>query len=317
MNLDFSALKRNRSLASTNLIQKIEEQSSNIYKDDDRFWTCQKDKAGNGLAVIRFLPAPGDEDFPWVKYYRHAFKGPTGKWYIENSRTTLNEPDPLAELNNKLWNSGFDSDKDLCRKQRRTTTFISNIYVVKDPENPENEGKVFLFKYGKKIFDKIQQMLQPDAALGEEPVNVFDLWDGANFKLKIRKVEGQINYDSSLFESPSPLSDDDAKLEAIWKQEHSLKQFLEPSNFKSYEELKKRLELVLNDVQPKDESVTEEEEQVAIPPKKTERKFEEAPKKKEVVQEAEAPAPKYGEASTDDDDDAAIMTYFSQLGKNG
>ena len=223
---------------------KINKKSES-YKDD-RFWRPELDKSSNGFAVIRFLPAPNEEDLPWARLFSHGFQGPGG-WYIENSRTTLGDKDPVSEMNTKLWNSGLESDKEIARKRKRRLNYISNILVVSDPANPENEGKVFLYKYGKKIFDKINEAMQPEFA-DEEAINPFDFWKGANFKLKVRKVAGFINYDKSEFDSQSELFDgDDAKLEELWKTEYALSEFTDPSNFKSYDELKSRLHTVIGD----------------------------------------------------------------------
>ena len=205
---------------------------------DERLWKPELDKTGNGYAVIRFLPAVEGEDMPWAKVWNHAFQGPTGQWYIENSLTTLGQKDPVSELNSSFWNSGIESDKEIARKQKRKLQYFSNIYVVSDPKHPENEGKVFLFRYGKKIFDKIMEAMQP-AFEDETPVNPFDFWQGANFKLKIRKVDGFWNYDKSEFEAPSALFDNDDDIEGVWNKQYAL------SNFKSYDELKKRLDTVL------------------------------------------------------------------------
>lgn len=214
---------------------------------EDKFWKPEVDKAGNGYAVIRFLPAPsqdGDEGLPWVKVFDHGFQGPGG-WYIENSLTTLGQKDPVSEYNSQLWNSGIEANKEVARKQKRRLSYISNIYVVEDPKNPDNEGKVFLYKFGKKIFDKINEAMNPQFE-DEKAFNPFDLWNGADFKLKIRNVEGYRNYDKSEFASTGTLGGfSDDKLEEVWKQEHSLKEFLDPSNFKSYDELKARLDKVL------------------------------------------------------------------------
>lgn len=210
---------------------------------DDRFWTPTVDKAGNGYAVIRFLPPPENEDVPFVRMFDHGFQGPGG-WYIENSLTTLGKNDPVSEYNSKLWNSGIEANKEIARKQKRRLHFISNIYVVTDSGNPANEGKVFLYKYGKKIFDKLKEAMEPQFA-DEEAINPFDLWAGANFKLKIRNLEGYRNYDKSEFDKPSALLDDDKALEKVWKSEHSLQEFLSASNFKSYDELQARLSKVL------------------------------------------------------------------------
>ena len=210
---------------------------------DDRVWKLECDKSGNGYAVIRFLPAPNGEDLPFVKLYSHAFQG-SGGWYIENSLTTLKQRDPVSELNTELWNNGTDSGKEIARKQKRKLTYISNIYVVKDPANPDNEGKVFLYKYGKKIFDKLTEAMQPEFE-DESPIDPFDFWQGANFKLKAKNVAGYRNYDSSEFASQSALLDDDDAMEAIWKKQYSLAELVAADQFKSYDELKKRLDYVL------------------------------------------------------------------------
>jgi hypothetical protein len=243
----FANLKR-QSGNLDKLAKAIEQlNSAESPSKEDNFWKPEVDKAGNGYAVIRFLPAPstdGDDGLPWVKVFNHGFQGPGG-WYIENSLTTLGQKDPVSEYNSQLWNSGIESNKEVARKQKRRLSYYANIYVVEDPKNPENEGKVFLYKFGKKIFDKINEAMNPQFE-DEKAVNPFDLWAGANFKLKIRKVEGYQNYDKSEFESPSVLGAfDDDKLESIWKKEYSLKEFLLPENFKSYDELKARLDKVL------------------------------------------------------------------------
>ena len=245
---DFSALKRNRN-AFDSLKKAMEVPSSTAEagsKDDTRFWQPEVDKAGNGMAIIRFLPAPaadGDDALPWVRVFNHGFQGPGG-WYIENSFTTLNQKDPVSEYNSILWNSGIEANKEIARKQKRRLTYISNILVVSDPKNPENEGQIKLYKYGKKIFDKISEAMNPEFA-DETPLNPFDFWEGANFKIKIRQVEGYRNYDKSEFDSITPVDGDDAALEAIWKKEYSLKEFLEPKQFKSYDALKAKLDKVL------------------------------------------------------------------------
>jgi hypothetical protein len=242
MTTSFAQLKNNRQNQFQKLANEINKGAYES-KDDTRFWKPETDKAGNGYAVIRFLPAPQNEDTPFVRIWDHGFQGPGG-WYIEKSLTTLGQKDPVSEYNTQLWNSGVEENKEIVRKQKRRLHYISNIYVVKDPANPQNEGKVFLFQYGKKIFDKLNDLMTPQFQ-DEEPINPFDFWEGSNFKLKIRQVEGYRNYDKSEFDSKSPLLDDDEELENVWKQEHSLKAFLEPSNFKSYDELKARLHRVL------------------------------------------------------------------------
>lgn len=243
MATNFSELKKLRG-SSKELLDKLISGQQQDTSKDDRFWYPNVDKAGNGYAVVRFLPAPAGEDVPFVRIFSHGFKGPSGSWYIENSLTTIGKTDPVGEYNTQLWNSGLESDKEIARKQKRKLTYISNVYVIEDSQNPENNGKVFLFKYGKKIFDKLNEAMNPQFA-DEEPLNPFDLWDGANFKIKIRNVEGYRNYDKSEFSSASPLFEEESKLENIWKSEYPLQEFLAPSNFKSYEELKSKLHRVL------------------------------------------------------------------------
>ena len=243
--VDFATLKNNSSSMFDKLTQEVTKLNNVEYGGDDRFWYPDVDKAGNGYAVIRFLPAPGDEDVPFVRIWTHGFKGPTGQWYIENSLTTIGRPDPVGEMNSKLWNMSTDDDspsRKQARNQKRKLGFVSNVYIIQDSLNPENNGKVFLFRYGKKIFDKINEAMNPQFA-DEAKMNPFDLWNGANFKVKIRNVEGYRNYDKSEFGERGPLSDDDRALENIWKQCHSLQEFLKPENFKSYDELKLKLEI--------------------------------------------------------------------------
>ena len=213
--------------------------------DDDRFWKPTRDKAGNGYAVVRFLPAKEGEDLPWVRYWDHGFKGPTGLWYIENSLTSIGQDDPVSESNSVLWNSGRDEDKALARERKRRLHYISNVLVVSDPENPQNEGKVFLYQFGKKIFDKIMDVMQPQFA-DEQPVNPYDFWEGADFKIKIRKVEGWVNYDKSEFSKPASLFEgDEARLTEVYDKLYSLQDFLKPENYKTYDELKMKLNRVL------------------------------------------------------------------------
>ena len=212
---------------------------------DERLWKPELDKSGNGYAVLRFLPAVHGEELPWAKVYSHAFQGPTGQWYIENSLTTVGQKDPVSEYNTALWNTGAESDKEIARKQKRKLQYYSNVYVVTDPKHPENEGKVFLFRYGKKIYDKLLAAMQPEFQ-DEKPVNPFDPFSGANFKLKIRKVAGFWNYDKSDFESSSQLFEDEAKIEAVCQKAYPLKEFTAADNFKSYDELKTRLDIVLS-----------------------------------------------------------------------
>jgi hypothetical protein len=248
MATSFADLKKSRNKDLEKLTSEIskltDKEASKKSYEDTRFWKPTVDKAGNGTATIRFLPAPAGEDVPWVQIFSHSFQGPTGKWYIENSLTTLNKKDPVSEHNSVLWNSGIESNKEVARKQKRKLNYISNIYVIRDPANPDNDGKVFLFKFGKKIFEKLNDLMNPSFE-DDAPVNPFDLWEGANFKLKIRKVEGYQNYDKSEFEKPAPLSQDEDDLERIWKSQYALNEFLSESNFKTYDELKTKLNSVL------------------------------------------------------------------------
>ena len=289
--MSFSTLKKRSGSSLENLVKEAEKLNKQGPGADERFWKPELDKSGNGYAVIRFLPAPDGEDLPFVKLYSHAFQGPGG-WYIENSLTTLGQKDPVSEYNSQLWNNGTDAGKDAARKQKRKLTYISNIYVVKDPANPENEGKVFLYKYGKKIFDKLTAAMQPEFE-DEEAIDPFDFWQGANFKLKAKNVAGYRNYDSSEFTAVTPLLDDDDALEAVWKKENSLKEFIDADQFKSYDDLKKRLEYVLGSKRPT--SVIEEED--------TDRGAAE-----ELVTAAVSTTP----SSVNEDDDDAL-SYFQKL----
>lgn len=243
--VDFTALKTNRKSNFDKITSEVTKLSTPQQgaQEDTRFWQPEVDKAGNGYAVFRFLPAPGSEDIPFVRVWDHGFQGPGG-WYIEKSLTTLGQKDPVSEYNSQLWATGSKANQDQVRKQKRRLTYVSNIYVVKDPAHPENEGKVFLYKYGKKVWDKINLAMHPEFE-DEAAINPFDLWEGANFKLKIRKVEGYRNYDKSEFEAASPLFADDDEMEAVWKQEYPLQSFLAPSEFKPYDTLKARLYKVL------------------------------------------------------------------------
>ena len=243
--MSFANLKKQSKLGSltAKLVKEVEKMNNNGSSGDDRLWKLDVDKSGNGYAVIRFLPAPDGEDLPFVKLYSHAFQGPGG-WYIENSLTTLGQKDPVSEYNTTLWNNGTDAGKETARRQKRKLTYVANVYVVKDPANPENEGEVKLYKFGKKIFDKLTAAMQPEFE-DEEAIDPFDFWQGANFKLKAKNVAGYRNYDSSEFAGTSPVLDDDDALEALWKKEYSLQEFVAADQFKSYEDLKKRLEYVL------------------------------------------------------------------------
>tara|TARA_Y100001937_G_scaffold78419_1_gene106344 strand:+ start:18 stop:896 length:879 start_codon:yes stop_codon:yes gene_type:complete len=270
--MTFANLKKQSRLGS--LTSKLTTEIEKMNKGgtggaDERLWKLEVDKAGNGYAIIRFLPAPEGEELPWAKVWSHAFQGPGG-WYIENSLTTLGQKDPVSEYNRLLWNSGNDADKDLARKQKRKLSYISNIYVVKDPTNPHNEGKVFLYKFGKKIFDKITAAMQPEFE-DESAIDPFDFWAGANFKLKAKNVAGYRNYDSSEFAATGALLEDDDALEALWKKQYSLSEFTAPDQFKTFDDLQKRLDQVLNSTRPNiaPEVVDDEEEIVTAKPEPT------------------------------------------------
>ena len=302
--MSFANLKT-RSTDISKLVQAAEAAGGGEKKSygDDRFWQPTVDKSGNGYAVIRFLPAAEGEDLPWVKYWDHGFKGPTGLWYIENSLTTIGQDDPVSEMNSRLWNSGRDEDKKIVRERKRRLHYVSNIMVISDPANPANEGKVFMYRYGKKIFDKLMDIMQPQFQ-DEQPVNPFDFWTGANFKLKIRKVEGYRNYDKSEFDGPSQLAPDD-KLESIYNSLNSLAEITDPKNFKPYAELKAKLNRVLGE----EGAMFSTAESVDLDETAAPRSFAAVPE-----------TPMYGggsestvSASIDDDDDDDTMSYFAKL----
>ena len=310
MALSFAELKKQREATKAKLSGELTKMNQSGVKDDDRFWYPDTDKAGNGFAVVRFLPAPEGEDVPFVRLWEHRFQGPGG-WYIENSLTTIGKQDAIADYNNELWNSTTDDKspaREQVRKQKRKLIYISNVYIVKDPANPENEGKVKLFKYGKKVFDKLNEAMNPPAIEQEEPMNPFDLWEGANFKIKIRQVDGYRNYDKSEFDDVGPLDEDDEVMEAIWSKAHSLAEQIAPDKFKTPEQLKAALDRVLrksaaastkavDDDAPFD---TDEEEK----PKKT---LKEASAKKLGEKKTKA-APK-----KDDDDDVDPMDFLQNI----
>ncbi len=305
--MDISTLRKMRNSDFGKIAAEFEkggtgttEQKS--YKDD-RFWKLEADKAGNGSAVIRFLPRHTEDELPWVKVWNHGFQGPTGKWYIENSLTTLGQQDPVSELNARLWNSGIEADKDVARKQKRKLKYIANILVVSDPKHPENEGKVFLFQFGKKIFDKIMDKAKPTFE-DEEPVNVFDLWEGADFKLRMRKVEGYPNYDQSVFNEPSPVAESDEEILEVVNKQYRLSEFLEAKNFKTYDELARKLNDVLNGTPAQTAaSIAEDEDEEAFVPTAT-------GAKRVVVQEERKPV-KVASKVEDDDDEA--MSFFKKI----
>ena len=303
--MSFSSLKKNKASVFSKLQKQLEE-TTKVGTVDERFWRPTVDKAGNGFAVIRFLPASDGEDMPFVKMYSHAFQG-VGGWYIENSLTTLGQNDPLGEYNRELWNSGDETLKEQVRKQKRKLQYYSNIYVVKDPGNPENEGKVFLFRYGKKIHDKIMDAVNGDELEGREGINPFDFWTGADFKLRVKKVAGYPNYDSSEFISPDTLENlDDAQLESIWTRQHKLSTLVAADQFKSYDQLKARLDLVLG--RKNTESVSQPSAPAAdVSAKPT---FE-----KPAAPAVEEPVAKAGE-DTEDEDGDDVMDYFKKLAES-
>jgi hypothetical protein len=300
--MDIQALRKMRNSDFSKIAGEFEKianpQTETKSYNDDRFWRLEGDKAGNGTATIRFLPRVEGDELPWVRIFSHGFQGPTGKWYIENSLTTLGENDPVGELNTQLWNSGSEANKEIARKQKRKLSFIANILVVSDPKHPENEGKVFLFKFGKKIFDKIMDKARPTFE-DEKPVNVFDLWEGANFKLRMRKKDGYANYDESVFTEPCAVSDEESQLLKIVNSQVKLAEFVERKNFKSYDELKKKLNEVLSGDTFAGKSAAEiaqdEDRPVASAPK---------------IASKPAPTPK----SVDEDDDD-VMSYFEKIAK--
>ena len=308
--MSFANLKKQSSLGSltAKLVKEVEKQNNTGGGGDDRLWKPEMDKTGNGYAVIRFLPAPDGEDLPWVKLYSHAFQGPGG-WYIENSLTTTGGKDPVSEYNRELWNSGIDADKDTVRKQKRKLSFYANIYVVQDKANPQNEGKVFLYKFGKKIFDKIMEAMQPEYE-DETAINPFDFWQGANFKLKLKKVAGYWNYDSSEFAAPSPLLDDDDALEALWKKQYSLQALVAADQFKSYEDLEKRLKMVLGQKQAParydEETADEDNNRGSYTPDFNSRDIKPVPPN--LKEELNNLSP----TKTDEDEDDAL-SYFQKL----
>ena len=298
--MSFENLKRNRDQISK-LVQAAEAAGGGTSGDkknydDERIWKPTVDKAGNGYAVLRFLPAAEGQELPWARYWDHGFKGPTGLWYIENSLTSIGQPDPVGELNSRLWNSGYDEDKEKARAQKRRLHYVVNALVVQDPSAPHNEGRVVLYKFGKKIFDKIMDVMQPQFA-DETPVNPFDFWDGADFKLKIRQVEGYRNYDKSEFASPSQLFDaDETKLEEVYGKLHNLSEFTDPKNYKTYDELKAKLARVLGE-----EAIT------AGAPTMAQESMVNTP---EPAPEYKVAEPISAENASDDDD---TMSYFSRL----
>jgi hypothetical protein len=317
--MSFQNLKKQSSLGSLTekLVKQVEKLNTTSGGADERLWKPVMDKGGMGSAVIRFLPAPDGEDVPWAKMYTHAFQG-AGGWYIENSLTTIGQKDPVSEFNRGLWNSGSEQDKETVRKQKRKLSYYSNIYVVKDPANPQNEGKVFLFKYGKKIFDKILNAMQPEFD-DEDPINPFDFWQGANFKLKIVKKDGYWNYDKSEFDRVAPLLDDDDALEAIWKKEYSLAAITAADQFKSYEDLERRMNYVLGlsktSSPTQSRAVVEQEDELESYTQTSSREERVMEELEESYSRAKSPSlPKISQ--DDDDDDDSALSYFQKLAED-
>ena len=303
--MSFEQLKQNRSAAIDKLINAAAKDTEKKSYGDDRFWTPTVDKAGNGYAIIRFLPAGKGEDLPWIKYWDHGFKGPTGRWYIENSLTSIGQNDPVSEMNTQLWNSGREEDKETARMRKRRLHHVSNILVVSDSANPQNEGKVFLYKYGKKIMDKVMDVMQPQFQ-DEKPVNPFDFWGGANFKLKIRNFEGYRNYDKSEFDSQTELfGGEEAKLEAIYEKLHGLNEFINQESYKSYADLKKKLYEVLGEEQLANTFSTDTQVELN--------------ETREVKVDAPAAvaAPAQSDVSLDTEDDGDTLSYFAKLAQQG
>ena len=303
--MSFADLKKQSKLGSLTekLVKEVEKMNTSGSSEDDRFWKLSVDKSQNGYAVIRFLPAPEGEDLPFVKVYSHAFQG-SGGWLIDSCLTTLNQKCPVCEHNSGLWNNGTDAGKEQARKQKRKLTYISNIYVVKDPANPENEGKTFLFKYGKKIFDKLTEAMQPEFE-DEEAIDPFDFWQGANFKLKAKNVAGYRNYDSSEFARPDALLEDDDEMEAIWKKQYSLAEFVAPDQFKTYDELKKRLDYVLGN---RGVPMMQDQETVEM-----EESFERERRGETSNSDNDFNSPDITMSSSSDDEDDETLKYFAAL----
>lgn len=304
--MSFANLKRNRT-DFTKLVSAAQQAGGGEQQQsygDDRLWKPTVDKAGNGYAILRFLPATEGQDIPWVRYWDHGFKGPTGQWYIEKSLTSIGQQDPVGELNSKLWNSGYEDDKETARKQKRRLHYVTNVLIVSDPSAPQNEGKVFMYQFGKKIFDKIMDLMQPQFP-DEKPVNPFDFWEGADFVLKIRQVEGYRNYDKSEFRSPSSLYDgDEAKLESVYNQLHDISEYNDPSKYKSYDELKTKLHMVLGEQAPR---TVKQEVSMDLDDEIPE--FRSAPSP--TPSSASRPDMTTAESSMEDDDDT--ISYFAKL----
>ena len=304
--MDIQTLRKMRNSDFGKISQEFEKvanpQSETKSYADDRFWKLEADKAGNASATIRFLPRTEGDELPWVRVFSHGFQGPTGKWYIENSLTTIGENDPVGELNSRLWNTGLDSDKEIARKQKRRLHYVANVLIVSDPKHPENEGQVKLFKFGKKIFDKIMDKARPTFE-DETPVNVFDLWEGADFKLRMRKVDGYPNYDQSVFQEPAAIANgDEEEILAVVNKQYKLAEFTDAKNFKSYDELARKLASVLDGgAAPAATAASLAEDDDYTPPART-----------TVTKPAAQPVKVSASADEGDEDDDA-MSYFKKI----
>jgi hypothetical protein len=301
--MSFSDLKKKSSLGSltSKLVQEVEKMNSSSGSSDERLWKPEVDKAGNGFAVIRFLPAPEGEELPWAKVYTHAFQGPGG-WFIDNCLTTLNQNCPVCEANRELWNTGSKANQDIVRDRKRKLSYYSNIYVVQDKAHPENEGKVFLYKFGKKIFDKITAAMQPEFD-DETPIDPFDFWKGANFKLKITKKDGYWNYDKSEFGSSEPLFDDDDAMEAVWKKAYSLAEFTDAEKMKTYEQLSTRLKAVLGKKPVQQDESFDDEDDDRGP----------VPSDDELLEGKSGGTRSQRSSASSDEDEDDTLAYFARL----
>ena len=312
---NFSELRKSRGNGISNLLKEVEKLSANggNSSDDSTFWQPEVDKVGNGQAIIRFLPSAPDNDYPWVRVFSHGFQNKAnGKWFIENCPTTLNQECPVCVANNELWNTGTKENQDIVRTRKRKLHYVANILVIKDSKNPDNEGKVFKFKFGTKIFEKIKNAMQPQFE-DETPIDPFDFWEGANFKLKICKVEGYRNYDRSEFDAPSPIADSDKEIEEIWRKEHDLRELIADSQFKQYKDLEKRLQAVLGNTAPvpsAQEQAEAELEQYVEPSRAAPRAPQAQAQKPAVPPRKPIEMPPVGGSDSGEDDDSA---YFASL----
>jgi gp32 DNA binding protein like len=305
MSISIADLRKSRS-SDFSVLTKALTKTADVKQDDSDFFKLEKDKAGNASAVIRFLPKHPDDELPFVTVYSHAFQGPTGRWFIENSRTTIGEADPVSEANRALWSTGNEKDKKQAQAQKRKTSYIANVLVISDPKHPENEGKVMRFKFGKKIFEKIKDKAEPTFE-DENPVNVFDAFDGAEFKLRMRQVDGYPNYDTSVFSDPTPIAESDEEILAIVNQMKPLKEFVDPKMFKSYDELKKKFESVMS------AAVASSERAEQVAEKMREEAVAQPKPVGKVVKEKIEDSPPWDSSSSEEDD---IESYFASIAKN-